>query len=89
MMPEAPSLTTSKGSPSPRLRMSWKKAETVSASSFEPAIRCKSTLRPSTVKPQAASTGSRRCPGRMRSAIPSMNRYAISYSARSRLLKAW
>jgi len=46
-----------------RARMSRKKAETVSPSSFEPAIRCSSTLRPSNVKPQAARNGSRRCPG--------------------------
>jgi hypothetical protein len=62
MIPVAPSLTTRSGSPSPRTctRMSWKNAETVSASSFEPAIRWRSTLRPSKVKPQAARTGSRR-----------------------------
>ncbi len=34
---------------------------------LKPAMRCKSTLLPSTVKPQAASTGSRFCPGRRRS----------------------
>jgi hypothetical protein len=54
--------------------MSWKKALTVSASSLEPAIRCRSTLVPVAVKPQAAITGSRRWPGRMRSAMPSTNR---------------
>ena len=74
IMPGAPSETTSSGSPSPRARMSWKKAVTVSASSLEPAIRCKSTLAPVAVWPQAAITGSRRWPGRMRSAMPSMNR---------------
>ena len=51
-----------------------KKALTVSASSLEPAIRCSNTLAPLAVKPHAARTGSRFCPGRMRSAMPSMNR---------------
>jgi hypothetical protein len=72
--PGAPSETTSSGSPRPRARMSWKNAVTVSASSLEPAIRCSRTLTPPQVCPQAASTGSRRCPGRSRSAIPSTNR---------------
>ena len=35
---------TSSGSPRPRARMSWKKAVTVSASSLEPAMRCKQDL---------------------------------------------
>ena len=74
MMPAGPSETTSRGSPRPRRRMSWKKALTVSASSLEPAIRCSNTLAPLAVKPHAASTGSRFCPGRIRSAMPSMNR---------------
>ena len=68
MVPATPSETTSRGSPRPRRRMSWKKALTVSASSLEPAIRCSGTLAPPMVKPQAARTGSRFCPGRMRSA---------------------
>ena len=55
-------------------RMSWKKARTVSASSFEPAISASRTLRPSAPTPQAASTASRRWPGRSRSAMPSTNR---------------
>src|SRR3954451_17297954 len=40
MIPGAPSETTSSGAPRPRPRMSWKKARTVSVSSFDPAIRC-------------------------------------------------
>ena len=55
-------------------RRSWKNARTVSTSSFDPAINPKSDLRPSSPIPQAASTASRRWPGRSRSAIPSMNR---------------
>src|SRR6476646_5219109 len=59
MMPGAPSEVTSCGSLRPRRFMSSKNAVTVSASSFDPAIRCSSTRRPSTVKPQATRTGSR------------------------------
>src|SRR5262245_49759698 len=70
MTPGAPSLTTSRGSPSPRARMSWKNARTVSVSSFEPAIRWSRTLRPSSLMPQAAITASRGWPARSRSAIP-------------------
>jgi hypothetical protein len=44
------------------------------ATQAPPAIRCSSTLCPVSVKPQAAITGSRRWPGRMRSAIPSTKR---------------
>src|SRR5687768_10817606 len=58
MIPRAPSVTTSKGSFSPRERMSWKNARTVSTSSREPAIGCKSTLRPSRAMPR------RRAPAR-------------------------
>src|SRR5215203_3619907 len=68
MIPGAPSETTSSGSPRPRPRMSWKKARTVSVSSFDPAIRCSRTLR------QAARTGSRAWPARSRSAMPSTKR---------------
>ena len=60
------------------MRISWKNALTVSASSLEPAIRCSRTLAPLDVKPHAASTGSRSCPGRMRSAMPSTNRLTMS-----------
>ncbi len=49
-------------------------AQTVSLSSLEPAMSESSTFLPSVVKPQAASTGSHRCAGRMRSAIPSTKR---------------
>jgi len=41
MIPGAPSLTTSSGSPRPLARRSWKNARTVSTSSFEPAISAK------------------------------------------------
>src|SRR4051794_24408376 len=43
----------------PRPRMSWKKARTVSVSSFDTAMRCSRTLPPSSPMPQAARTGSR------------------------------
>src|SRR5690349_19820818 len=48
MMPGAPSEVTSSGSARPRRFMSSKNAVTVSASSFDPAIRCSNTRRPST-----------------------------------------
>src|SRR5829696_463715 len=64
MIPGAPSETTSSGSPRPRPRMSWKKARTVSVSSFDPAIRCSRTLPPASPMPQAARTGSRAWPAR-------------------------
>ncbi len=76
MMPEAPSLATKRiaeaaGAHVLNLRRTVaegragrRKADTVSPSSFEPAIGGNSTLRPSKVKPQAASTGSRFWPGR-------------------------
>jgi hypothetical protein len=88
MMPAAPSEVTSSGSFRPRLFMSSKNAVTVSASSLEPAIMCSSTRRPSIVKPHAARTGSRLAPGRKRSAMPSTNRYVISYSLNSRCVNA-
>ena len=80
MMPGAPSEVTRSGSFKPRLFMSSKSAVTVSVSSLVPAIICSRTRRPSIVKPQAARTGSRLAPGRNRSAMPSTNRYVISYS---------
>src|SRR6185437_4583574 len=88
MMPGAPSEVTRSGSFRPRLFMSSKNAVTVSASSLEPAIMCSSTRRPSMVKSQAARTGSRFAPGRKRSAMPSTNRYVISYSLKSRCVNA-
>ena len=57
--PRRPSETISSGSPSPRVRRSWKNARTVSTSSLDPAINPKRTLRPSSPTPQAASTASR------------------------------
>ena len=44
--------------------MSSKNAVTVSVSSFDPAIKCSSTRRPSTAKPKAARIGSRLAPER-------------------------
>ena len=75
MMPGAPSLTTSNGSPGARKH--WKNATTVSASSFEPGIKPKRTFLPSEAMPQPAITGSRFCPERMRSAMPSMKRSLV------------
>ena len=67
MIPDAPSLTTSSGSPSPLMRRSWKNVPscTVSTSSLrarhQPQQRFASVL---ASIPQAARTASRRWPGR-------------------------
>ena len=78
MMPGAPSSRSPDSgslSPSRSFFMSSKNAVTVSVSSFSsPPSRCSSTRRPSTVKREAARTGSRLAPGRSRSAMPSTNR---------------
>ena len=57
----------------PRPVQSWKNAVTISASSFDPTIRCSSTLM-ATVKGQTARSDWCLAPGRNRSVVPSTSR---------------